>query len=245
MKRVGLIFSIIMFIVLSPLSSVQAQEDYSHLFISVGDAIMKVKENDWESAEKLVSQLSKDWEQVDYSKSEEAEKVEQSVSKLDKLVKDREAEPTLAALSDVSHRLVAFEKEQNPVDQENQREKFLTTLAPKLEQLEQAIHEGDAKGTYENYQSFLSAWNRNERIVREQSIAYYGKIETQMGFLRIALTQEEKDFSKIQSIYHELEGAVQDFGTGKQLQPTNQDYSLDTLVSLLEKANQAIEKEKL
>ena len=79
---------------------------------------MKVKDNDWESAEKLVSQLSKDWEQVDYSKSEEAKKVEQSVSELDTLVKDREAEPTPAALSDVSHRLVAFEKEQNPVDQE-------------------------------------------------------------------------------------------------------------------------------
>ena len=124
----------------------------------------------------------------------------------------------------------------------SQREKFLTTLAPKLDQLEQAINEADAQGMYEKYQSFLSAWNQNERIVREQSIAYYGKIETQMGFLRIALTQEEKDFSKIQSIYHELEYAVQEFGAGKQLKTTNQDYSLATLVSLLEKANQAIEE---
>ena len=137
MKKLTLIFSLAMFIMLSPLQLVQAQEDYGYLFISVGDAIMKVKANDWESAEKLISQLSKDWEQVEYSKSGEAEKVEQSILKLSKLVKNREAEPMLEALSDVSHRLVAFEEEQNPDDQEEQREKFLTTLTPILEQLKQ------------------------------------------------------------------------------------------------------------
>ena len=79
---------------LSPLPFVQAQEDYSSLIYISRRCDHEGQRNDWESAEKLVSQLSKDWEQVEYSKSEEAKKVEQSVSELDTLVKDREAEPT-------------------------------------------------------------------------------------------------------------------------------------------------------
>jgi high-affinity iron transporter len=241
LKKVTILISLIVLMMLSPLQFASAEENYSDLYISVGDAIMKVKADDWDSAEKLVAQLSSDWEKADVPENETSKKVGDSISTLDDLVKEREKEPVLDALSDVSHSLVALEKEQNPVDQEEQRGQVKAALTPILDEMGQSIEAKDADRAYESYQSFLSAWTKNEKIVRSQSIPFYGKIETQMGFLRIALTQDEKDFSKIEGIYGELNSAVEDFAAGKNLKSDNQNYSLDTLVSLLEKANQSID----
>ncbi|XXM74475.1 FTR1 family iron permease [Lysinibacillus sphaericus] len=236
-----ILISLIVLMMLSPLQFASAEENYSDLYISVGDAIMKVKAEDWDSAEKLVAQLSSDWEKADVPENETSKKVGDSISTLDELVKERKKEPVLDALSDVSHSLVALEKEQNPVDQEEQRGQVKAALTPILDEMGQSIEAKDADRAYESYQSFLSAWTKNEKIVRSQSIPFYGKIETQMGFLRIALTKDEKDFSKIEGIYGELNSAVENFAAGKNLKSDNQNYSLDTLVSLLEKANQSID----
>lgn len=241
LKKVTILINLIVLIMLTPLQFASAEENYSDLYISVGDAIMKVKAEDWESVEKLVAKLSSDWEKADVPENETSDKVEESISTLDELVKNHEKEPVLVALSDVSRSLVALEKEQNPVDQEEQRGQVKTALTPILEEMGQSIEAKDTDRTYESYQSFLSAWTKNEKIVRSQSIPFYGKIETQMGFMRIALTQDEKDFTKIEGIYDELNSAVEDFAAGKKLKSEKQDYSLDTLVNLLGKANQSID----
>ncbi|WP_421383218.1 FTR1 family protein [Bacillus salacetis] len=238
MRKTG-IFLLFLLLILSPFQSASA-EGYGDLFISVGDAIMKVKAEDWTAADGLITQLNNDWEAVDQTDSKEAKNVESSIAALNEALEKKDKEQVLDALTDVSHSLVAFEKEQNPVDQEKQREEFQAALSPVLADLKQAIEAKDADETFTQYEAFLAAWTRNESVVREQSIAYYGKIETQMGFLRIALTKEEKDFNKIGEIYGSLEEAVNGFASGKQVKAENNSYSLDTLVGLLEKADNAL-----
>ena len=44
-----------------------------------------------------------------------------------------------------------------------------------------------------------------ERPVREQSIAMYGQIETQMAFLRIAISAEEPDIALMKTQFAELQ----------------------------------------
>lgn len=243
MKKWIFLFCFTLF-VLSPFGLIHAEEDYGNLFISVGDAIIKMKADDWDSAELLVAQLNEDWEQVKQTESKEAKNVQKALLKLDNAMKEQQKEAVMTALSDVSHALVAFEKEQNPVDQVEQREEVKSALMPILTDLKSAIDEENEKEAYAEYQNFLAMWNRKEKIVREQSIAYYGKIETQMGFLRIALTQDKKDFGEIQTIYESLSNAVSEFVSGKQLEAKEQNYSLQTLVDLLENAGQAVERKQ-
>lgn len=87
-----------------------AEEDYSDLFILVGDAIMKVKADDWESAEKLAAELDQSWQQVEKTDSKEAKKVGRTISELTGALDEHQKEETLQALSNVSHALVDFEK---------------------------------------------------------------------------------------------------------------------------------------
>lgn len=223
---------------------VQAEEDFRELFISVGDAMMKTKAADWEMVESLAVQLNTDWEQVDKSESKEAAKVDQALKKMNKVLKKHQKEPMLNALADVSETLVAFEKEQNPVNEEEQREELKLALTPILANLKAGIEEENAEVVHDQYKKFLAMWNRKEKIVREQSIAYYGKIETQTGFLRISLTQDEINFEQMRTIYDTLSGAVDDFISGKELKVDNKGYSLQTLIDLLEKADQAIQKQQ-
>jgi high-affinity iron transporter len=243
MKKFIFLFCLTLF-VLSPSEFVHAEEDYGDLFISVGDSIIKVKADDWESAERLVAQLNEDWKQVNQTENKESKNVQKSILKLNKAMKDHQKEAVLSALSDVSHALVAFEKEQNPIDKVEKREEVKSALMPLLTDLKTAIDEENEKDAYTQYQNFLAMWNRKEKIVREQSIAYYGNIETQMGFLRIALTQDRKDFGKIQTIYESLYTDVSEFVSGKNLESKVENYSLQTLVDLLDNAGQAVERKQ-
>ncbi len=244
MKKFTILFCLFIYF-LSPVQFAFAEGNLQDLFISVGDAMMKTKGEDWATVEKLTSQLNEQWEKVQKADSEEAKNVERSLKTLNQTVTKHNKEDMLAALSEASHALVSFEKEQNPVNEEEQREEVKTALTPILINLKVAIEKEDTDEIQLQYKKFLAMWNRKEKLVREQSIAYYGKIETQTGFLRIALTKDEKDFKQMQTIYESLAQAVDEFTTGNILKTEENDYSLQTLVDLLEKADQAIESKKL
>ncbi|KON86000.1 hypothetical protein AF332_03685 [Sporosarcina globispora] len=231
-----------LFMFFSPMAD--AEEDYSDLFILVGDAIMKVKADDWKSAEDLVADLDQSWQQVEKTDSKEAKKVGQTISKLTAALEEHQKEETLQALSNVSHALVSFEKEQNPVDKEKQREEVKNAFNPILEDLSASITEENAEGVSTQYQNLLSMWNRKEKIVRDQSIAHYGKIETQMGFLRIALTQDEKDFVQMKDISASLSAAFSEFVSGKEIKTEENNYTLQTLADILEDVSQAVENSR-
>ena len=51
--------------------------------------------------------------------------------------------------------------------------------------------------------------------MREQSIAMYGQIETQMAFLRISISAEEPDVALMQSQFA-LKQTIEDFVAGKE-----------------------------
>ncbi|WP_240376013.1 FTR1 family iron permease [Bacillus piscicola] len=239
MKKVGIVLCFLLYF-LSPLQFAAAEEDYQNLFISVGDAMMKTKAEDWQAVDGLVTQLQEDWKQVDKKDSSEAAKVDKALANIQQVLADHEKETMLDNLSAVSHALVAFEKEQNPVDEEAQRQEVKTALTPILEKMKTAIESENASEIESTYDQFLAAWNKKESIVRAQSIPHYGQIETQMGFLRMGLSQEEKDYTQIATIHQTLADAVASFLAGKEVKTDNQDYSLATLIDLLDKAEQDI-----
>lgn len=239
MKKASMIFCLI-FIMMTPMTIVHAQESYSGIFSMVGDAMMKTKAGEWDRVKDLAGQMTAEWNQT-APESKTATDVDKAMRELNDAVKKENNDQTLAALSDVSHALVALEKEQNPVDEAAQRKEIKMLFFPMLDSLKASMEEKDASKADANYRELLSAWNKKEGIIREQSIAYYGKIETQLGLLRIALTQEEKDFDQMQKIADTMSDAFSGFVAGKEIKVANEGYSLQTLIDLLEKADQAID----
>ena len=132
----------------------------------------------------------------------------------------------------------ALEKLENPVDEAAQRAEFGQKFKPIMADFEKALASGDIQAIDEAYKDFNSKWNKNERPVREQSIAMYGQIETQMAFLRISISAEEPDVALMQSQFAALKQTIEDFVAGKETaEVVEGEYSLATLIAYIDEAN--------
>ncbi len=78
--------------------------------------------------------------------------------------------------------------------------------------------------------------------MREQSIAMYGQIETQMAFLRIAISAEEPDIALMQSQFEDLQQTIEDFVAGNETaEVVEGDYSLATLIAYIDEAKDFVD----
>lgn len=217
----------------------QAEKSYSHLYISISDALMNTKQDNDAQAELALEQFSKDWASVTSEQKVAKEKVD------DILAQAREAsskEDRLQALSDLSNALRALEKIENPVDEAAQRAEFGTKFKPIMKAFEDALASGDISTINSAYKDFNKKWKKIERPVREQSIAMYGQIETQMAFIRITLASEEPDVGLMESQYADLKQTIEDFVAGNDTAKVVEGkYSLSILIAYIDEAINFIE----
>ena len=156
------------FLILSPAG---AQESLSFFFVKITDA----------------SKMASDFERVENKDSE-----------VGKIVKEKLAlsgDITEAKLTEISSALLAFEKEQNPVDLDAEKEKLVNRLSPRFETLEQAIASKDLEKVREAFKKMNSTWTINESVVRDNSTAHYGRVETAISFLPSSMETEPTDES--------------------------------------------------
>lgn len=241
MKHYLIRCSFVVVLLLSLLSvPVQAAESYSHLYISISDALINTKQDKETAANAALATFQEDWKRVTSSEKEAKAEVNDA---LDKAVNADSKEDRLTALTALSNALVALEKLENPVDEIAQREEFSTKFQPVMKDFEQALVTEDIDRIELAYKSFNIKWNKNERPVREQSIAMYGQIETQMAFIRISIAAEEPDLAVINLQYEELKSTIEDFVAGEETAEVIEgDYSLKTLIDLIDEANNQIDE---
>lgn len=242
MKKIMMIFALIL-VFLHPAQSLAVEEDLGPLYIHIGDAIMDTKAGDWTGTETALDQLKLNWEQIEKTNSSEVTAVNKALQAAENALQVKNQSKMLDKLSTLSNALLAFDKMMNPADPAADRAEFDAALAPVMKSLEEAIVRKDADSLNIIYKQLSTTWTKKEKIVREQSIVYYGQIETKMGFLRIAITKDEKDFAEIGRIYSELSQTLNDFISGKEAKKTeDHNYSLQTLIDLIDKALVAIDK---
>nr|WP_269135818.1 FTR1 family protein [Sporosarcina cyprini] len=217
------------------------QTSFSDLYIAIGDAIMSTKAGEDAEATEALQQFEETWKTMTPTDKEAAQSVSE---KLQAALAASNEEQKLAALTDLSKALHAFEKKENPVDEAAERAAFKKAIQPALTELETAISTNDKQTIEEATKKFLAAWTKNERPVREQDIAAYGKIETQMSFMRIALAADETDFEQISGQYDALKAAIDDFAAGKQASKTAGTYTVATLIGQLEQSKEAIQQKQ-
>lgn len=217
---------------------VQAAQSYSHLYIAISDALMNTKQDKEAEAKQALEQFAVDWAKVSSEQKEAKAKVDEILAQATEATSKDERLEALSALSALSNALRALEKLENPVDEAAQRAEFGQKFKPIMADFEKALASGDIQAIDEAYKDFNSKWNKNERPVREQSIAMYGQIETQMAFLRISISAEEPDVALMQSQFADLKQTIEDFVAGKETADVVEgEYSLATLIAYIDEAN--------
>ena len=213
-----------LFFIVTP---VQA-ESYSDLFIKITDATTAVRDKDQEKAHTLVAEIKEEFLKKANHDSKAGKEVQKSL--------DLEGKITEKQLVTVSTSLLAFEKEQNPVDLDAEKEKLETRLQPYFEKLQEAITAKDLQATRKAYADLNNTWTRNEAVVRDHSTAYYGKVETAISFLRSAIETEPTNFDSIQSSYNDLKNVLDQFISGEKIEETSSNLTLSDGIKLLKKA---------
>lgn len=103
--------------------------------MKITDATKAVKEGKQDQARKLIDEITKDFEKVENSDSEAGRQVQEKLALTGDITEDQ--------LTQISLALLTFEKEQNPVDLDAEKEKLVSRLEPRFEALDKAIASQD------------------------------------------------------------------------------------------------------
>lgn len=207
---------------------VGAKENLSPYFVKITDATKAVKEGKQDQARKLIDEMTKDFEKVENSDSEAGRKLQEKLALTGDITEDQ--------LTQISLALLTFEKEQNPVDLDAEKEKLVSRLEPRFEALDKAIASQDLEAVREAYKKMNSTWTINEAVVRDHSTAHYGQVETAISFLRSSIETEPTNFDTIQASFDDLKKAISNFVEGTEIASTSSNLTLKDGIDLLKKA---------
>lgn len=207
---------------------VGAKENLSPYFVKITDATKAVKEGKQDQARKLIDEITKDFEKVENSDSEAGRQVQEKLALTGDITEDQLTQIFLA--------LLTFEKEQNPVDLDAEKEKLVSRLEPRFEALDKAIASQDLEAVREAYKKMNSTWTSNEAVVRDHSTAHYGQVETAISFLRSSIETEPTNFDSIQASFDDLKKAISNFVEGTEVATTSSNLTLKDGIDLLKKA---------
>ncbi|MEK4534033.1 FTR1 family protein [Peribacillus sp. FSL K6-1552] len=221
---------------------VSAGENHDQLFVYIGDSLMKTKSGDLDAVSDNIAQFEKEWKMIK-TDSEVAKKVDKQLLAVKSAVKNQaDADEIKKQLSALSSTLITYDTEENPVDKTDYKDR-LQALIPLIDELDATIAEGDFVQAKSQYANLLNQWTDAEVVVREESVASYGKIETAMAFVRIAITQDPPDSEKALTNLTELKGLMEDFLAGKvEEEDQKVTYSLGDVTQLLQGSVADIEK---
>ena len=207
---------------------VSAKESLSSYFVKITDASQAIKNGNQTQAKVLVREMATDFETVEHADSDAGKVVKEKLALSGEINEEN--------LTQISSALLAFEKEQNPIDLDAEKEKLVSRLKPRFETLDKAISSKDIEQIREAYKKMNSTWTINESVVRDNSTAHYGRVETAISFLRSSIETEPTDFNSIQTSFEDLKKAIDDFVTGKEVAEASSDLSLKDGIALLKKA---------
>lgn len=207
---------------------VGAKENLSPYFVKITDATKAVTEGKQDQARKLIDEITKDFEKVENSDSEAGRQVQEKLALTGDITEDQ--------LTQISLALLSFEKEQNPVDLDAEKEKLVSRLEPRFEALDMAIASQDLEAVREAYKKMNSTWTINEAVVRDHSTAHYGQVETAISFLRSSIETEPTNFDTIQASFDDLKTAISNFVEGTEVATTSSNLTLKDGIDLLKKA---------
>lgn len=237
-KYLWLFFSLIFFCSLP--ATAEQKINLSPLFIQLSDAMSAVKENNTLQAKQDLNAIQEQFIAIEQHNSSAGKNVLLSLS-------DALNNTDIEHLNQLSVALLAFDKEQHPLDIAQQKQRFKKRIVPAFEHWQQVVTENklspDIEQLKQQYRLFNGIWTKNERLVRDVDMAYYGKIETALALLRVAIETEPLDYQRIESNTAKIATQFDDFVSGKKAEAVTTNYQLNDGINLLREGLQAFEQQ--
>ncbi len=227
-KSIVMVFLLIFIVSINIFS----KESYSELFIKISDAKTLVKNGKNDEAKKLVIEIRDEFKKVKNSNSVTGKKLQSTLNDVTNISETK--------LKQIATELLAFEKEQNPVDEIMAKKNFENKMYPALKTLQKAIETKNVEAMKEEYKKYNNLWTRNEWVIRDKDVAYYGKVETAMSFLRGSMEVEPFDYDVTISNFNDLKKSIEDFIEGKTIATSvNKNITLKDAIKILEEGLEA------
>ena len=227
-KSIVMVFLLIFIVSINIFS----KESYSELFIKISDAKTLVKNGKNDEAKKLVIEIRDEFKKVKNSNSVTGKKLQSTLNDVTNISETK--------LKQIATELLAFEKEQNPVDEIMAKKNFENKMYPALKTLQKAIETKNVEAMKEEYKKYNNLWTRNEWVIRDKDVAYYGKVETAMSFLRGSMEVEPFDYDVTISNFNDLKKSIEDFIEGKTIATSvNKNTTLKDAIKILEEGLEA------
>ena len=235
LNKATVCLTLILVLFFSPL--VSAKTDLQSYFIQVTEATQALEQGDSSQAHQKLEDLESSFGKESQASSPAGQATQSAIEAA-------KADLSHDKLVAISRALLAFDKEQNPVDESAAKDKLEKRLTPLIKQLESAIAKQDIESVKLAYKQVNSGWTANESIVRSTSSAHYNRIETSLALLRAAIELEPVDYQIIEVNSQSLKQAIQDFLTGTELESAKGTNlaSLKDGLQLLERAKEAFAK---
>lgn len=211
----------------------------SPLFIQLSDAMGAVKEGKVEQAKQDVLQIQQQFLAIEQHTSDAGKAVQ---TQLQKTLQT----PDLEQLTALSSALLAFDKEQHPLDVNEQKSLFKKRIVPAFNRWEKVIVDNqnnpDVEVLKQQYRLFNGIWTKNERTVRNVDMSHYGRIETSLALLRVAIETEPLDYNRVTQLTQKIATQFDDFLTGKQAEAVAGNYKLSDGIDLLKEGLAAFQQ---
>ena len=185
-----------------------AKVDVSPLFVQLSEAMAELKKGDIAKSQQNLTALQQAFNQFQVD-SKESKNV---TNALNQAINTTD----VANLENVAKHLYCFEKAQNPVDYAAKQQTFVKQMTPLYQNLQRAVQTKELKQIRMAARHFGKNWAKYEKPIREMSLTHYGKFERSLGLMRIAITAEHPEITKIEQRVADLGEVMTEFSEFSQ-----------------------------
>lgn len=242
MKRYLIAFSIIILMCLVIPITVKAEISLSNIYISVTDAKTALQDKDTKAFEAHFKDIKENWSKVNKKDHKLVKTINNDIENIEKSNSNDEK---IKSLNTLTTDLIDYEKVLNPVDKQAKRDKLQNQMQPLIKEMGTAISNKDFDKAVVINNKLNSTWTNNEKIVREEDIGRYGKIETALMFIRIELTKDKIEQGSAQMQVDQLKKELDDYHAGKQSDAKTSNQDVTVLNEYLDEAIRNIKNNKL
>lgn len=242
MKRYLIAFSITILMCLVIPITVKAEISLSNIYISVTDAKTALQDKDTKAFEAHFKDIKENWSKVNKKDHKLVKTINNDIENIEKSNSNDEK---IKSLNTLTTDLIDYEKVLNPVDKQAKRDKLQNQMQPLIKEMGTAISNKDFDKAVVINNKLNSTWTNNEKIVREEDIGRYGKIETALMFIRIELTKDKIEQDSAQMQVDQLKKELDDYHAGKQSDEKTSNQDVTVLNEYLDEAIRNIKNNKL
>lgn len=242
MKRYLIAFSITILMCLVIPITVKAEISLSNIYISVTDAKTALQDKDTKAFEAHFKDIKENWSKVNKKDHKLVKTINNDIENIEKSNSNDEK---IKLLNTLTTDLIDYEKVLNPVDKQAKRDKLQNQMQPLIKEMGTAISNKDFDKAVVINNKLNSTWTNNEKIVREEDIGRYGKIETALMFIRIELTKDKIEQDSAQMQVDQLKKELDDYHAGKQSDAKTSNQDVTVLNEYLDEAIRNIKNNKL